>query len=134
MIVRARRVRYVVVGIGVDVNLAASELPVELRGVATSLRIEAGHPVSRAGLAAALLRQLDFDYARILSGEFDEVADEWVRQCSTIGKEVVIQMGSQRINGRAEALDSDGALLVRTGHGRLERIVGGDVSLAAKRG
>ncbi|MFM8418686.1 MAG: hypothetical protein ACKOEQ_00995 [Verrucomicrobiota bacterium] len=31
--------------------------------------------------------------------------------------------------GRAEALDEDGALLVRTEHGVLERIVGGDVTL-----
>jgi biotin-(acetyl-CoA carboxylase) ligase len=38
-------------------------------------------------------------------------------------------MGNETVHGRAEALDSDGALLLRTSHGRLERIMGGDVSV-----
>ena len=42
---------------------------------------------------------------------------------------VTIQLGDRKICGRAEALDDDGALLVRTEHGRLERITGGDVTL-----
>jgi biotin-(acetyl-CoA carboxylase) ligase len=33
------------------------------------------------------------------------------------------------VSGRAEALDSDGALLLRGDYGHLERIVGGDVTL-----
>jgi len=33
------------------------------------------------------------------------------------------------MRGQAEALDDDGALLVRTEHGRLERIIGGDVTV-----
>ena len=69
------------------------------------------------------------DYRRILSGDFDEVADEWVSHCNTIGRQVSIQQGAETIHGRAEALDSDGALLLRTSHGRLERIMGGDVSV-----
>jgi len=35
----------------------------------------------------------------------------------------------RKIRGCAEALDDDGALLVRTEHGHLERITGGDVTL-----
>ncbi|HEY6226847.1 MAG TPA: biotin--[acetyl-CoA-carboxylase] ligase, partial [Verrucomicrobiae bacterium] len=66
---------------------------------------------------------------RILHGDFDEVADEWVSHCSTIGRQVSIQMGTETVHGRAEALDSDGALLLRTSHGRLERIMGGDVTV-----
>jgi biotin-(acetyl-CoA carboxylase) ligase len=33
------------------------------------------------------------------------------------------------LQGQAEALDHDGALLLRTEHGHLERIVGGDVTV-----
>jgi BirA family biotin operon repressor/biotin-[acetyl-CoA-carboxylase] ligase len=75
------------------------------------------------------LKQLDSDYRRIQSGEFEEVADEWVSNCSTIGRNVSIQIGNETVHGRAEALDSDGALLLRTAHGRLERIMGGDVTV-----
>jgi BirA family biotin operon repressor/biotin-[acetyl-CoA-carboxylase] ligase len=123
------RVRHVILGIGVDVNLGAGEFPPELRKLATSLKIESGRAISRAELATAILRELDADYARICGGGFAEVADEWQEHCKTIGRQVTIQIGERRIRGRAESLDDDGALLLRTDHGRLERITGGDVTL-----
>jgi len=123
------RVRYIIIGIGVDVNQTAAEFPEELRKIATSLRIEAGEAVCRAELATEILRELDRDYARISAGKFSEVADEWEAACVTIGKNVTVHTGDRKFRGRAEALDDDGALLVRTEHGHLERVIGGDVTL-----
>jgi BirA family transcriptional regulator, biotin operon repressor / biotin---[acetyl-CoA-carboxylase] ligase len=123
------RVRHVILGIGVDVNLGAGEFPPELRKLATSLKIESGRMISRAELATAIMRELDSDYARICGGGFAKVADEWEAHCRTIGRGVTIQMGERRIRGRAESLDDDGALLLRTEHGHLERVMGGDVTL-----
>ena len=123
------RVRHVILGIGVDVNQDTAEFPLELRKIATSLKIEAGKEICRAELATEILRELDFDYARICGGKFSTVADEWETGCLTIGKNVSVQMGSRQIRGCAEALADDGALLVRTEHGHLERVIGGDVTL-----
>ena len=123
------RVRHVILGIGVDVNQDAAEFPAELRKIATSLKVESGEEICRAELAVEILRELDFDYARICGGKFSTVADEWETGCLTIGKNVSVQMGMRQIRGCAEALDDDGALLVRTEHGHLERIIGGDVTL-----
>lgn len=123
------RVKHVTLGIGVDVNLTASEMPADLRRLATSLRIESGKVVARAELATAILRELDRDYARVCGGGFAKVADEWEEHCTTIGQPVVVSMGPRKIRGRAESLDDDGALLVRTEHGHLERVIGGDVTL-----
>ncbi|MGB7768954.1 MAG: biotin--[acetyl-CoA-carboxylase] ligase [Verrucomicrobiia bacterium] len=123
------RVKHVILGIGVDVNLGAGEWPAELRKQATSLKIEAGRAVSRADLAAAVLRELDNDYGRVCAGQFAAVADEWEARCQTIGRNVAIQIGGRRVQGRAEALGESGELLLRTEHGHLERISGGDVTL-----
>jgi len=123
------RVRHVILGIGVDVNQDAAEFPAELKKLATSLKIEAGEEISRADLATQILRELDADYARICGGKFSAVADEWEAGCATIGKNVSVQMGVRLIRGCAESLDDDGALLVRSEHGHLERIIGGDVTL-----
>ena len=92
------RVKHVILGIGVDVNLGAGEFPLELR-------------------------------RRVAAGQFAGVADEWEARCQTIGRNVTIQIGSRRIQGRAESLDGSGELLLRTEHGHLERISGGDVTL-----
>jgi BirA family transcriptional regulator, biotin operon repressor / biotin---[acetyl-CoA-carboxylase] ligase len=121
------RVRHVILGIGVDVN--QTDFPPELRAIATSLKNEAGEEICRAELAVEILRELDFDYARICGGKFSAVADEWETGCATIGKNVSVQTGARFVRGVAEALDDDGALLVRTEHGHLERIIGGDVTL-----
>ena len=123
------RVRHIILGIGVDVNQDAAEFPPELRRIATSLKIEAGEEISRAELATEILRELDADYMRICGGKFSGVADEWEAGCANIGKHVSVQMGSRLVRGCAESLDDDGALLVRTEHGHLERIIGGDVTL-----
>ena len=120
---------HLILGIGIDVNLTATDLPPELRRIATSLRIESGKVINRIELAASLLRHLDQDYERIRSGRFPMVADEWESACATLGRRVSIQIGPRTIAGFAESLDDDGALLVRTEHGHLERIIGGDVSL-----
>ena len=123
------RVNHVILGIGVDVNLGAAEFPVDLRKQATSLKIEAGRAFSRADLAAAILRELDNDYLRVCAGQFTRVADEWEARCQTIGRDVTIQIGNRRVQGRAESLGESGELLLRTEHGHLERISGGDVTL-----
>jgi BirA family biotin operon repressor/biotin-[acetyl-CoA-carboxylase] ligase len=123
------RVKYVILGIGVDVNLNSGDFPAELRKMATSLKAESGKPFSRADLAIAILRELDRDYARIIEGKFTEVADEWESHCTTIGHEVIIRCGQREIHGQAEALGEEGALLVRTEHGRLESVIGGDVTV-----
>ena len=122
-------IKDVVLGIGVNVNLEAGELPPDLRKVATSLKIESGQAMDRAELAVAILRELDGDYERIRQGQFELVAAEWQQRCSTLGREVSIRIGERVIRGRAESLDAEGALLLRTQHGRLERIIGGDVTM-----
>jgi BirA family biotin operon repressor/biotin-[acetyl-CoA-carboxylase] ligase len=121
------RVKDIVLGIGVDVNL--DDFPADLRKIATSLKIETGEHVDRPALAAAMIRELDRDYARICDGEFAEVSDEWQQQCTTIGQQVSIRLGERVIRGRAEALDAEGAMLLRTEHGHMERIIGGDVTV-----
>ena len=122
-------VKYVVLGIGVDVNLNPGDFPAELRKIATSLKAELDRPISRPDLAVAIMHELDNDYARIEAGRFVALAEEWQEHGTTIGHDVVIRMGNRQVRGRAESLGEDGELLVRTEHGHLERIVGGDVTL-----
>ena len=123
------KVKHIVLGMGVDVNITAAEFPVELRKIATSLRVETGQRLDRAELAVRILQELDRVYGLICKGKFETVADEWEENCLTIGERVTVRFGERMIQGRAESLDPDGALLLRTQHGHLERIIGGDVTV-----
>ena len=123
-------VKYVILGIGVDVNLSAGDFPPELRKLATSLKAELG----KAGLAARTRRghsarvgpRLRAHRLRPVRGSRGRVGGALAPRSAS---EVVIRTGERQIRGRAESLGEDGALLLRTEHGHLERIVGGDVTL-----
>ena len=60
------RVRYVVLGIGINVN--HTSFTGELEPIATSLRMESGRQWSRVELAAALLKSLDSEYRKFIAG------------------------------------------------------------------
>lgn len=123
------RIRHAILGIGIDVNLDPAELPPEVSDMATSLKAEGGRAFDRAAVATSVLRELDNLYQRLKEGDFHEISDEWMRRCSTLGRAIRIRIGNRVIAGRAEALDEEGALLVRTEFGTIERVIGGDVTL-----
>ena len=52
----------VILGIGVNVNQTAAELPLDTAKPPTSLRVELGHDVERGPLLAAILRELELGY------------------------------------------------------------------------
>jgi BirA family biotin operon repressor/biotin-[acetyl-CoA-carboxylase] ligase len=53
----------VVLGIGINVNVTKGELPRDVDTPATSLMVEAGRPIDRARLLAALMEHLEIRYA-----------------------------------------------------------------------
>jgi BirA family transcriptional regulator, biotin operon repressor / biotin---[acetyl-CoA-carboxylase] ligase len=58
----------VVLGVGVNANQTAGELPADAQTPPTSLRIELGEPVDRAALLAAILLRLEQAYNRWITG------------------------------------------------------------------
>jgi len=112
----ATRVRYIVVGIGINVNQASfpRDLP------ATSLRLETGSEWSRVELAAALLKSLDREYRQLLEDSDARVSilrrfaenSSWVE-----GKQVRIEENGASFEGITEGLDQRGFLQVRTARG-----------------
>ena len=123
----ATRVRYIVVGIGINVNHAS--FPEELEGEATSLHLATGHDWSRVELTAALLKSLDQEYRLLTTGtdarssilrRFAE-RSTWVQ-----GKPVRVEENGSRIEGTTEGLDDRGFLQVRTAQG-LRTILSGTV-------
>ncbi|MBM3888951.1 MAG: biotin--[acetyl-CoA-carboxylase] ligase [Verrucomicrobia bacterium] len=120
--------KFVVLGIGLDVNCDAADFPSEVRNIATSLRIELRRDdaINRSDLVVALLRELDRAYG-LACGNFETLRQEWGRLCSTLGKRITLQVGPRRLEGVAQALDEDGALLVRCDDGRIEHVVSGDI-------
>jgi BirA family biotin operon repressor/biotin-[acetyl-CoA-carboxylase] ligase len=127
------RVQWVVVGVGVNVNSRAEDFPPELRGEATSVAIERGGPAPRALFAAACLTSLEEWLDRHAEHGFEEVRRAWKERSFTLGRRVLVRTDDREVEGKAEDLDPQGALLVRGDDGVLHRFVAGDVSLLRPR-
>jgi BirA family biotin operon repressor/biotin-[acetyl-CoA-carboxylase] ligase len=120
------RVNYVVLGVGVNLNMTAEQFPSRLRYPATSLLIEAGTRISRVGFARVLLAQIDALYGIYLQHGARPVLSAWEKYCDLTGKPVEVDCQSRLIRGVMAGLDDDGALLVKTAGG-FERVLAGDV-------
>ena len=117
-----------ILGVGIDVNCAREDFPPDVSPIATSLQLETGRPQDRAALAAEVLRALEDGYAAA-HRDFDSIIAEWARLSTTLGKQIVVTVGARRIEGHAQALDDNGALLLRRDNGQVERILGADVTV-----
>lgn len=121
-------INFVILGIGVNLNMTAAQFPRDVRTPATSLLLEQGRPVNRVQFAVAMLAELDRLYADFLRHGFGPVRDEWQQRCNANGREVVVSDGGvDTVRGMFHGIDGDGALLVRCPDGMVERILSGDV-------
>lgn len=117
------------IGIGVDVDWAATDFPPHLAASMTSLReVSAGRPVDREQLLQAWLDRLEPRYEALREGRFD--AADWSRRQVTTGREVEVEAGGSLVCGLAEGVDPEsGALLVRAeGDGSIVAVGSGDVT------
>jgi BirA family transcriptional regulator, biotin operon repressor / biotin---[acetyl-CoA-carboxylase] ligase len=128
------RLDFTIVGMGINVNLDPAELgPIMVP--ATSVQAELGRPVDRAALLIAILGRIELRYleatgaGRAWQDVQPEIHAGWAERLVTVGREVTVTGGESPVHGLAEAVDLDGALLVRDMAGNLHRIVIGDVSL-----
>lgn len=120
---------FAVLGIGVNVNgsLAAHST---LAARATTLAEAVGHPLSREALATELVQELDSLYADLCNrGEpaQRELREAWRARLGTLGRRVSIRQGERTLDGLAEDVGTDGALLLRDDLGIQHVITWGDV-------
>jgi BirA family biotin operon repressor/biotin-[acetyl-CoA-carboxylase] ligase len=123
------RIRHVVLGIGVNVNMALRDLPPEVRRRSTTLAEEAGAHVDRTALLRLMLEVLDRWYGRFLEGE-DAVLAAWKELNVTLGKRVTVSGAGADFTGIARGVDQEGRLLVRLSDGTLRQVAAGDVTIA----
>jgi len=120
------RVHFVILGIGVNLNVPAAEFPAEIAEIATSILAAKNQPVHRALFVAALLAKLESWLDVWTEQGFAPIRDAWKALTSTLGQEVVVRTDGKELRGVAEDIDESGALLLRAGE-KLERILSGDV-------
>lgn len=109
------RAGYVVLGVGVNVNIAPHDLPADLVDSATSLALEAGRPLDRVRLLAGFLEELWPLEAALEGRRPDPILGPYRILCETLGRRVRIVTGGRILEGRAADIDRAGGLLLDSG-------------------
>jgi BirA family biotin operon repressor/biotin-[acetyl-CoA-carboxylase] ligase len=121
------RIHFVILGIGVNLNMNRKMFSKEIRGVATSLKREMGETISRKVFLRSLLEELEGWYAIFLKEGGAPVLEAWRERAKIEGKRVKVTSFGETLSGVAVDVDSDGALILKTKDGEEKRIVAGDV-------
>lgn len=104
----------VVLGVGINVNLRAEDLPEEIAATATSLLIQSAKQFDRIEIIAGFLNAFGNLYSALPSKP-DYVVDAYRPLCSTLGRQVRIEMSDRVIEGRVSEVDSTGTLILESG-------------------
>ena len=119
----AHGLEYVIIGVGINVNTAMSDFPSDLTDKVTSLLICTGRNWSIRETAVAFLEKIEVLYERASNEGCGFITGQWQKRWAHRG----VMMNRNGIDGIAEGIAPDGALLLRTESGRLERIISGRV-------
>lgn len=122
-------INYIIMGIGINVNISEEEIPSDLKDKATSLLIAKGKVVPRKELFVAVLNRLDEFYEEFKNNDnIDNVLEICRQESAVLGKEVQVIQGNNAKRGQAIAINNNGELQVQFDSG-IETIYSGEVSI-----
>jgi BirA family transcriptional regulator, biotin operon repressor / biotin---[acetyl-CoA-carboxylase] ligase len=123
------RIRFVVVGIGVNVN--QQRMADSISKLATSLRLETHRQHSRIDLCVRLLRRFESYYNQLLTeGPAPLVARFTQVSSYATGKRIRVSTAQENFAATTAGLDPAGLLRVRRDNGRTETLLAADISEA----
>ncbi|WP_138207120.1 biotin--[acetyl-CoA-carboxylase] ligase [Haloimpatiens lingqiaonensis] len=124
------KINYVILGIGINVNLEEKDFPEELKDIATSLKIEKGKSINRKELVGKILNNFENLYESFVKEDDIEKSLDICREKSILlGKEIQIIGRNEVRKAKAITIDEEGRLVVRCQDGKEEKIISGEVSI-----
>ena len=123
------KINYVVIGIGININMKKEDFPGNLRMPATSLMEYIGKKVERTKILCSLLESLDSTHEDLRNRGIMPLIIKWRSLCSTINKRIKVTLPGEVISGVAEDITPEGGLVVRIGEESTKTIYAGDITI-----
>ncbi len=123
------KIEYVIIGLGLNVNIPHDLFPSDISDTATSIMLETGRPFSRIRILKFYLEWFERYYKLFSKSGFAPVLKRWKELSDIIGRRVRIDAVHQSHKGEVLDVDEDGVLVLRDSAGMLHRIFSGDVTL-----
>jgi BirA family biotin operon repressor/biotin-[acetyl-CoA-carboxylase] ligase len=124
-----RGIDFVVLGMGINVNIAYNQLPADIRTIATSLAIETGREIDRLELIISLYENITKWYKTLTQRGFDDIKKKWTNFATMIGQNVQVMFCNEVVSGKALGLDDDGSLIILTVNNETVKVSAGDATI-----
>jgi BirA family transcriptional regulator, biotin operon repressor / biotin---[acetyl-CoA-carboxylase] ligase len=121
-------VRFVVVGVGLNVNVARDDLSDEINEIATSLFMETKKPFERALVCGMLLNNLERYYDIFVNEGVENVCRLWEERAKIRDTYMEIRQFDVVHKGTCVGIDRDGAILLRNNN-NIIRVIAGDATV-----
>jgi BirA family biotin operon repressor/biotin-[acetyl-CoA-carboxylase] ligase len=124
----SEHIQYVVVGVGLNVNINKAQLE-RIDARATSLLAATGLPWDRAVLFAEIMNHASSLYKGLIQGDRSSLARSYNDRFWLAGKQVEVKDSHEIVKGIAVGVAADGALLLELPQGGTKIIRNGDVTV-----
>jgi BirA family biotin operon repressor/biotin-[acetyl-CoA-carboxylase] ligase len=121
------QVNYVVVGVGINVNQETEHFPEEIRGIATSLRIESGSILERNQVILNVLKEVETLYDLYIEHGFSPIKTLWEAHALSIGRRIIARTPHGTFEGIAQGITQEGVLLLEDVEGHIHKIYSADI-------
>jgi BirA family biotin operon repressor/biotin-[acetyl-CoA-carboxylase] ligase len=125
----AKGVDFIIVGIGINVNIERVDFDESFRDIATSLKEEAGREISRLDLTLKLFDNLENLYTKLLIEGFGSIKDTWLCYSDMVGRHIQVVFNDKVLAGKVRGVDDFGALVIADKNGVIRRVMAGDASI-----
>jgi BirA family biotin operon repressor/biotin-[acetyl-CoA-carboxylase] ligase len=121
------RLRYVIAGIGISVNLEEDDYPEHLKTIATSLRLASGHKVDRIQIIKHVWEEFEALYDLYQEKGFEPIRTAWEALTMSLGSTVRANTPKGPIEGTALSIDEMGALVVKLADGEIVKLYSAEI-------
>ena len=124
------KLNYVVVGIGINVNIKLIFFPDDLRNSITSLNVEIKKKIDCEKMLINLLTEFEKYYKILEEDKFKVILKEWKELMTLFGSYVEVKNFGEKIIGKAIGVNQDdGSLKILLENGNVRNISSGDVTI-----
>lgn len=122
------QVRYIIVGIGINVNQSFESFHKTIKHRATSIKIETEKELNKLTLTQLIFQDFEKKYNHYLQNGFANIKDEWEKYGFKLGHKLNIKLNEKEWTGKFTGIAEDGALLAENEDGEIEKIYSAEIT------
>ncbi|WP_409199568.1 biotin--[acetyl-CoA-carboxylase] ligase [Methanobrevibacter sp. DSM 116169] len=129
-VAKLNSIKYIVIGVGIDVSLENNKMSGDLKEEAISLNKASGAKVDANEVIKRFLKEFEIIFKMFEDEKYEEILKEWRKDSYSIGKYAKIrQPFGNSFDAYIIGINKEGTLIVEKADGTLEKVISGEFEI-----